>query len=516
MIWTIAQKEFLEKILDFRVILSFAIAIALTIVSTFVIGADYQAKKAAYDQLVVRAQSELGPVRVFSQYHPKVFYAPSPLSVFSKGIDIPAPIAEDIRIDWLPYYFPVVVEANPLMQIFGTLDLVTVIRLLFSLLIVLLTFDSFSGERESGTLKQTLSNPVGRMNLLFGKFLGTLVIVGVVVILTFVVALLLLGLISDITLAAGDYLRVLMMAVSTFIYLSIFAALGMLGSMRLRHSATSLTVMTVVWFFVCILQPNLNTYTANKINQLTAGKPVPAQAPNADMDFLKRLEGLAARYHAVLSDSTKKRYAEGSIDFGSAQIYTPLADADYDILEYTMQAVPIYRQSAEDAEKMYEFNTGSRERERARLLSWKQMLELISPAAFFTHSIAVLSRTDYDNVQDFYKHVHQYRLQYLTYLDEKGVFSVNAQLFFTRLRKDQIDRASTMRRLAQYEKDSASIPWPRLQPPLDVSDAPIFGGEESSVLTDAGKSAEKLASVPFFLIILFLWAGRTLRRYDPR
>lgn len=45
MIWIIAKK-FLEKILDFRVIVAFVIAILLTLVVAFVVEQDYQTRKA--------------------------------------------------------------------------------------------------------------------------------------------------------------------------------------------------------------------------------------------------------------------------------------------------------------------------------------------------------------------------------------------------------------------------------------------------------------------------------------
>ena len=45
-IWVIAKKEFLQKILDFRVIISFVIAILLTLVVAFVVGQDYQTRNA--------------------------------------------------------------------------------------------------------------------------------------------------------------------------------------------------------------------------------------------------------------------------------------------------------------------------------------------------------------------------------------------------------------------------------------------------------------------------------------
>ena len=516
-IWIITKKEFFEKILDFRVTVSFVIAIALTVISTLVVGADYQFKKAEYDRIVAKAQSELSEVKVFSQYEPKVFYSPSPLSVFSKGIDVPTPISETININWVPHYRGgVSEEANPLMQVYNALDLVTVIRILFSLLIVLLTFDTFSGEKEQGTIKQMLSNPLSRINVLFGKFIGTLMIVGTVVILTFIITLIVLGFSSDIVLTAEEYLRVLLMAIATFIYLSIFVAIGIFVSIKLHHSSTSLTVMLVIWIFVCILQPNLNTYIANKLTKLTTSKDTQATPIDVEAEYARKLEMLQEQNRKLLDDSTKKRYPEGSIDLGGLQIYTPLADADYDILKYTMDQISIYREAAEYAEKSYDRYNSSIINRLERPLYWKRVLEFISPAAFFTHSIAILSRTDYDNVLDVYEQMRRYRKQFIAYLDQKGVFSTNSHFYFTRLSKEQIDREATEFRILQYEKDSASVPWTRFQSPLNVSDAPVFGAQQSGLLADVENSAEKMISAPLFLVILFFWTAQNLRYYDPR
>ena len=64
------------------------------------------------------------------------------------------------------------------VQRFGELTAATVMQLLLPLLIVLLTFSAFAGEREQGTLRQLLSLGVKPTDLIFGKALGVAAALG--------------------------------------------------------------------------------------------------------------------------------------------------------------------------------------------------------------------------------------------------------------------------------------------------------------------------------------------------
>ena len=64
------------------------------------------------------------------------------------------------------------------MQRFGELTAAAVLQLLLPLLIILLGFSTFAGERESGTLRQVLSLGVDRHDLALGLLLVPAVLLG--------------------------------------------------------------------------------------------------------------------------------------------------------------------------------------------------------------------------------------------------------------------------------------------------------------------------------------------------
>ena len=55
------------------------------------------------------------------------------------------------------------------------MDWAFIIGYVLSLIALLFTFDSVSGEREQGTLRLMLANSIPRHTVLIGKFLGALI-----------------------------------------------------------------------------------------------------------------------------------------------------------------------------------------------------------------------------------------------------------------------------------------------------------------------------------------------------
>ena len=75
-----------------------------------------------------------------------------------------------------------------------------IIGYVLSLVALLFTFDSISGERERGTLRLTLANAIPRHTVLIGKFLGAFISVSIPFILAILVNLLIISTSSDVHL----------------------------------------------------------------------------------------------------------------------------------------------------------------------------------------------------------------------------------------------------------------------------------------------------------------------------
>lgn len=138
---------------------------------------------------------------------------------------------------------------------FGEFSAAGVLQLLLPLLIILLGFGTFAGERENGTLRQVLALGVSRRDLAWGKALG---IAGVLAVLL-VPALLAAG--AALLLAPGAQhavmARAALLAAGYILYLGIFIALTLAVSARAQTSRGALVGLLGFWIFTSLFAPRL-------------------------------------------------------------------------------------------------------------------------------------------------------------------------------------------------------------------------------------------------------------------
>ncbi|WP_298233838.1 ABC transporter permease subunit [uncultured Azohydromonas sp.] len=142
-----------------------------------------------------------------------------------------------------------VVKADPLAVVVVSLASLTIF--LVPLIALLLSFDSIVGEHERGTLMLLLAYPVARWQVVVGKGLGQVVILGVATVLGYgsaAAALWLRGGVGTQALQAfgGMVLTSVMLGAS-------FVAIGGLASTLVRERATAAGLAVGVWLFFVLL-----------------------------------------------------------------------------------------------------------------------------------------------------------------------------------------------------------------------------------------------------------------------
>ena len=131
-----------------------------------------------------------------------------------------------------------------------------IIGYVLSLVALLFTFDSISGERERGTLRLTLANAIPRHTVLIGKFLGAFISVNIPFILAVLVNLLVISTSSDVHLDAEAWGRLGIIFFVAVLYTCLFLALGMLVSARVQRSAVSLVILLLAWVVFVVFMPS--------------------------------------------------------------------------------------------------------------------------------------------------------------------------------------------------------------------------------------------------------------------
>lgn len=123
---------------------------------------------------------------------------------------------------------------------------------LLPLIALLISHDAIVGEIERGTMLLLLSYPVGRWQVLLGKFIGHLAILAFATVLGYGAAVLLLAA-SGTEIDAGSLAAFGMMIGSSVLLGAVFIAIGYLISALVRERATAAGIAIGIWLLFVVL-----------------------------------------------------------------------------------------------------------------------------------------------------------------------------------------------------------------------------------------------------------------------
>ena len=146
-------------------------------------------------------------------------------------------------------------------------NIVTYIGIVGAVMAIFLGFDGISKEREQGTLRLILVRPIFRDQLVLGKILGAVMVLGSILALTFVGNLILYSLVMGILPSGGDILRLLLVLFFGFLYMMGFYIAALYMSMHSEDKVYSFLLMMILWITVSFVIPQLadsqRTFTYN-------------------------------------------------------------------------------------------------------------------------------------------------------------------------------------------------------------------------------------------------------------
>ena len=258
MLMTLIQKEMMHHILNVRFVALLLMCVLLLPLTFSISYRKYSRNLTNYQVSVNRARTETKENPPDAQ-NPntevsKLFLKPTPLSVFANGLEEVLPTYLGMTRNGIRPGSTSLAQA-PLAYVLGNLDFLFIVGTIFSLLALLFTFDAVAGERETGTLRINLSNPLPRDTFLWSKLLGGYIVFVVPFLVSFLLGLLIL-------VGQGFPLGEFGIAVPLFglmlislLYIAVFFAIGVFISTYLDNSKTALIVAFTFWVFAVLIAP---------------------------------------------------------------------------------------------------------------------------------------------------------------------------------------------------------------------------------------------------------------------
>ena len=494
-LWLIIQREFTSNVLTSRFMIGFIVCLISTVAAIFVQVADYEKRLSAYHIALQEHQEDIRTWDTYRQINPKAHRKPNPLSIFNVGTEKSGADMVSIRLA-IPIWEQQAQKQgsdNPFLSIFLAIDVIFVFKIVLSALAILFAYNTISGEREDGTLKLVLSNPVPRDALVLGKYLGGMLSLFPIVVTSFTVGIVIAYASPATDFDVGDLLHLVIVLLVSLLYVSICYLLGLLLSVWTRTAATTLILAMFIWGILTIIHSNMATFAVTKFPPY---KPQPEREvlqqigeiwedfrEERDAHILKEF-GYKHPIHAIITEGEMSLYMDtrtaGGIGF--EEIYTPkpihkMNTSKYqEILGYQE---PFRINSANKAEELLKRreNIGERNRQLARNVS------RISFSDTYRFAVGAITGTDRESYNGFMGQARSYKRQVVDYLASKDAFSERAW----------------------FSSDKGKA---------EFTDLPVFRHQYHTLFESLSRAAGDIFILLAWNIILFMGAYVSFLRYD--
>jgi ABC-type transport system involved in multi-copper enzyme maturation permease subunit len=506
MIWLIAKKEFLNNIVTPGFIVGLLLCLILIPYTTFTGIRTYENRLAQYEADVKEAENIYQTSKTYSQVNPLLVKPVSALSIFSSGIS--EQTGSKVKLDRKekPVFSSniVLLNENPFLGDFMPLDFTTVLTILLSLLGVLFSYNMLSREKEDGTLKLALSNPVSRSVFFFGKITGIFLTLLPVLFISFLIIFIIIQFTPLVNFSADEYGRIGMLILLSLVYFAFFVFLGGFISSRTKSSVASIIVNLFIWCFLLFLLPNAATYLGKNITKADDYKQMRFNVNQIDWEFQKnRIPEIRKQLNDENLESIGWMVCQGSDYDGCNYLYfTPRASMAYERrLKELMNPILIencgkkWLMQSVYLEKIY------RQEKTIRFLS------CLSPSGIFKQMSASLCHTGMNGEVQFMNQVRQFQDIFYGYFLQNGIFSSYA--YFSPQKEtdfpEDLEEAKE-----QYKKASKDFEN------LDTGDLPRFTYAPPTVGHDLSEQLYLIAGILAVCILLFFASFVSFIKYDPR
>jgi ABC-2 type transport system permease protein len=271
MMTRIARKELTEMLRDGRFRWVSVVVLGL-LTAAFFMGFRHQSEVSEQHELARRGtrdhwlgQGEKNPHSA-AHYGIYAFKPAMALSAIDPGVDPYVGVAA-----WLEAHRRNQFEFRPAqdataVQRFGELTAATVLQLLIPLLIIVLAFSAFAGERESGTLRQLMSLGVQPAELAIGKALGIGAALSMVLVPAAAIGVLAMVMATENRIVAADVPRLSLMILAYVLYFAVFASIALAVSAKAPSSRLALVGLLGFWIWNGLVAPRAATDIARSVH----------------------------------------------------------------------------------------------------------------------------------------------------------------------------------------------------------------------------------------------------------
>ena len=517
MIWIIAKKDFLNNIVTPMFIVGLLLCLALIPYTVYTGIKTYENRLTQYENDMKSAEDIYMKSQVYAQVNPIIVKPVSPLSIFSKGImEQTGSKVKLNRTEKRVFSSDVVqLNENPFMGNFVSLDFVTALTILLSLLGILFSYDMLSREKEQGTLKLSFSYSLSRSTFFLGKLTGIFLTLLPIIIICFLIIFLIIQFSPSVHFSMNDYGRIAILILMSFVYFSFFVLLGGFISSRTKNSTLSIIINLFIWCFLLFLLPNAAGYLGKNITKVEDYKQLTFNTQQIDRDFFDRYQ----EFEKTLIDEGYNTLIQLNLTSGWDMDGPNMMFFN---LRWVMEAQRWYKELVnpvllDNCDKKWSLQSDYlqqvyRQEKTVRYLSF------LSPAEIFKQLSVLLCHTGMENEVSFMNQVRQFQDVYYGYFIQNKIYSSYAYMTpqkeedFSETQEESEAKQNEWRNTAKPEStfDTSSFGY------LDTSDLPRFVYVQALLGNDLKSQLYLLAGILMVCLLLFWFSFVSFIKYDVR
>lgn len=269
MIITIIAKELRSNLFSLRFHISFLLITALFIVGTIAFLKKHDTKIREYSKY--QAECKNGFKKTAERNAGRLAVKQWPLILGPRGNSF----ISDCKEKYFPNQFEYSAYnvsgfevarggTNPFLSTFQELNWSFIVSVILSFVVLLFTFDTISGEKETGALALVLSNSIPRATVLLGKYISAIITAVLMAVFGVLLSILIILISKNVGFRFITLMEVLGFLLLVLFFVSCTAAIGILSSVLARNSNVSLLISLTFWLVFVVVIPNTAIFWANK------------------------------------------------------------------------------------------------------------------------------------------------------------------------------------------------------------------------------------------------------------
>lgn len=490
MLLVLIEKELKSILQSPKFVATFGVCSVLILLSIFIGVSEYRASVSQYETATNWVDQQIAEATTFRNLPTKVYRQPDPMQIFVSGVNYDVgrlsqiSVEQDIKLEQSAY------SDDPIFAVFRYLDFSFIVQVVLSLFAIVFTYDAINGERESGTLKLVLSNPVARGQYLFAKLAGSWLGLTIPLLIPILIGMLLL-IVFGIPMTAADWLKLISLIGVSILYFTFFIALGLLVSALTRHSSISFLLLLVAWITLVLIVPRGAVMAAGQLVDVPSVAQIESQKDRYRADAQNDLREISSlRFQQMMapaqgfSEAERRAFYQENLDAYTQETSRLRAEMEITIEENNRRVNEGLRNAKAEQERL------------AFLLS------RVSPASAYKLTAMNLGGTNTSMKNRYEDQMLAYRDTYNTYIDTKWQQEQDEQ---AELLASQRSGGGAVTTFAGSGNQA-----------IDTSDMPQFVASKESVAEVVQASILDFGLLAIYTLMAFVGAFFAFVRYDIR